>query len=155
MRSQTSFRGAMQVRRRRRGLYQAVFEPKPICDVNTTPLIDVMLVLLIMIMITLPAMSHKVPIDLPGEGMPTGTPPKIDQLEIARSGALTWNGRPVPTGALQAQIAAHLADPANPVLQLKSDGETRYERFDETLAIVKAAGVTRLGIVKNADPLGW
>jgi biopolymer transport protein ExbD len=155
MQSQKSFRGAMQARRRRRGLYQAVFEPKPICDVNTTPLIDVMLVLLIMIMITLPAMSHKVPVDLPSESASTGVPPKIDRLEIARSGALTWNGVPVPTGTLKAQLAAHLADPADPVLQLKSDGEARYERFDETLAIIKAAGVTRLGFVKNEGALDW
>ncbi len=145
----------MSVRRRRRDLYQRVFEAKPISDLNTTPLIDVMLVLLVMIIITLPAISHKIPIDLPSAGTPNGVPPPINQLDIARSGALSWNGETVPTGSLRARLATHLADPAQPVLHLKSDAETRYERFDETLAIVKAAGVTKLGFVKNTDQLGW
>ncbi len=155
MATQASFKGAMQVRRRRRNLYRAVFEPKPICDVNTTPLIDVMLVLLIMIMITLPAMSHKVPVDLPTAGAASGTPPPVDRLDIARSGAISWNGEAVPTGALRARLEAHLANPAQPVLHMQTDDETSYARFDETLAIVKAAGVIKLGFVKSDAGTDW
>jgi biopolymer transport protein ExbD len=146
---------SMSVRRRRRILYKAVFEAKPIADINTTPLIDVMLVLLIMIMITLPVMSHKIPIDLPQAGPSTDAPPPVNLLDIARSGALSWNGEPVPTGTLRTRLAAHMSDPAQPVLHLKSDDATRYERFDETLAIVKAAGVTKLGFVKNGGAMDW
>jgi len=121
----------------------------PLSGMNTTPLIDVMLVLLVMFIITIPLATHKVAVDLPSEKLGPGVPPPVRLLEIDAAGGLAWDGAPVPPAALQPRLAAMLADPAAPVLHLKTDAATRYERFDETLAVIKKAGVTRLGFVGN------
>jgi len=121
----------------------------PLSGMNTTPLIDVMLVLLVMFIITIPLATHKVAVDLPSETLGPGVPPPVHLLEIDAAGALAWDGAPVPPAGLQPRLAAMLADPAAPVLHLKTDAATRYERFDETLAVIKKAGVTRLGFVGN------
>jgi len=121
----------------------------PMSGMNTTPLIDVMLVLLVMFIITIPLATHKVAVDLPSPVPGGGVPPPVHLLEIDAAGGLAWDGAPVPPTALQPRLAAMLADPAAPVLHLKTDAATRYERFDETLAVIKKAGVTRLGFVGN------
>jgi len=121
----------------------------PMSGMNTTPLIDVMLVLLVMFIITIPLATHKVAVDMPSETLGSGVPPPVHLLEIDAAGGLAWDAAPISAAALQPRIAAMLADPAAPVLHLKTDGATRYERFDETLAVIKKAGVTRLGFVGN------
>jgi biopolymer transport protein ExbD len=150
-----SYRGAMQIHRRRRQMYKDAFQVQPMREINTTPLIDVMLVLLIMIMITLPISTHSIPIDLPAPGVATGEEPRVDRLDIARNGALRWNGLPVSMADARARLDAHVADPGNPVLHMKADELTSYDVFDRTLALVKTAGVTRLGFVDNLRKLDW
>jgi biopolymer transport protein ExbD len=120
-------------------------DTQPISDINTTPLVDVMLVLLIMFIITIPVTSHKVPVDLPQSG--GGAPPAVHRLDLDAAGRLFWNGAAVDGRELDARLAAHVADPARPVLHMNTDAETRYERFDEVLAAVRRAGVTRLGFL--------
>ena len=120
-------------------------DTQPIAEINTTPLVDVMLVLLIMFIITIPVSSHKVPVDLPQSG--DGAPPTIHRLDLDAAGRLFWDGQPVDGRALDARLAAHVADPDAPVLHMNTDAETRYERFDEVLAAVRRAGVTRLGFL--------
>jgi biopolymer transport protein ExbD len=148
-------RGALAIRRSRRRLYKANFQNRPMDEINTTPLIDVMLVLLIMIMITLPLPTHKVPVDLPQPGATNGTPPKVDLLEIQRNGALSWNGEALGQGGLTAKLRAHAADQQKPVLHIKSDPEASYERFDQTLAVIRSEGVTRLGFVDAGNATTW
>lgn len=121
----------------------------PIVAINTTPLVDVMLVLLIMFIIIIPAATHKVPLDLPQPG-PTVTPPPSHRLDIAANGALAWNGAALPAAALPARLAALAADPARPELHLNAAGEARYEQVDIILAQIHGAGITRLGFVDNA-----
>ena len=116
--------------------------------INTTPLIDLLLVLLVMLILSVPIATHKVPLDLPG-GDPPGEPPPVHRLSIAANGDYLWDGTPVSDAALAARLAAMARDPAHPVLHLAADGEARYERVDETLAVVLRAGVTRLGFVDN------
>jgi len=122
----------------------------PIAAINMTPLIDMMLVILIMVIIAIPLANHKVPVDLPTEG-PQSAPPPFHTLAIDAGGALAWDGRPLPAAALPARLAALNADPARPVLHFAAAGEARYERVDQVLADVRRAGVTRLGFIGNQE----
>jgi biopolymer transport protein ExbD len=92
-------------------------------------------------------MTHKVPIDLPRDGTSTSveTPHK---LAIDRGGALSWDGKPLGDAALPGALAALRADPAG-VLHMQTDPEARYDRFDAVLAVVKRAGIERLGFIGN------
>ena len=124
-----------------------IAEPVPFSAINITPFIDVMLVLLIVMILSIPAMTHKVPIDLPsGPGVPSVEVPH--KLAIDRVGALFWDGKPISDAALPGALAALQADPAG-VLHMQTDPDARYERFDSVLAVVKRAGVERLGFVGN------
>ncbi|HEV7660211.1 MAG TPA: biopolymer transporter ExbD [Allosphingosinicella sp.] len=122
----------------------------PIVAINTTPLVDVMLVLLIMFIIVIPAATHKVPLDLPQPGPVTAPPPPSHRLDIAADGALVWDGAALPAAALPARLAALAADPARPELNLNAAGEARYEQVDIILAQIRGAGITRLGFIDNA-----
>jgi biopolymer transport protein ExbD len=119
----------------------------PMSELNTTPLIDVMLVLLIMFIITVPVATHKVPLDLP-QGNGTPGEPVVYRLELDAAGRIRLDGALLPDAALPGRLAAISADPAGE-LHLRADGETPYDRFDRVLAAVKRAGVTRLGMVGN------
>lgn len=123
---------------------------EPMSSINTTPMIDVLLVLIVMLILTIPLMTHKVTIDLPVAGPPAADPAKPHRLEIAQSGALSWDGRTITDAELPNLLAAVVRDGDKPVLQLRTDPEARYERFDSVLATVKRANITRLGFVGDA-----
>lgn len=121
-------------------------ELQPIGAINVTPFIDVMLVLLIVMILSMPMASHKVPVDLP-QG---GTSPIDDathRLAIDKDGALFWDGAQLADAALPAKLAGLRTDAA--VLQLQTDPEARYERFDTILAAIKRANIAKLGFVGN------
>jgi biopolymer transport protein ExbD len=122
-------------------------DPVPFSGINVTPFIDVMLVLLIVMILSIPAMTHKVPIDLPN-GPPSGGVETPHKLAIDRGGALYWDGKPIGDAVLPSALAALKADPQG-VLHMQTDPEARYERFDSVLAVVKRAGIERLGFVGN------
>ena len=134
---------------RRRIAFASVAE-EPFSTVNTTPLIDVLLVLLIMFIITLPLTTHKVEVDLP-QGPPPVAPvePEIHQLALDSANRLSWDGAPISEAALRARLADFRASAPEGVLHFRAEAETRYEDFDRILADVKRAGVTRLGFVGN------
>lgn len=122
---------------------------EPIGEINTTPLIDVMLVLLIMFIITLPMTTHKVPIDLPqGPAVPQQEQVR-HRLAISADGALALDGGQVSIATLDARLAALRANP-RAELDLETSPDARYDVFAQTLAAVKRAGITRLGFVGNA-----
>ena len=123
-------------------------EAEPMMEINTTPLIDVMLVLLIMFIITVPIATHKVALDLPN-GPPSDSTPVVYRLDQDASGRLSLNGTPIGETDLAARLAAVKADPAAE-LHFRTDATTRYEDFDRVLALVKGAGITKLGLVDNA-----
>ena len=126
----------------------AIEQHEPIGSINTTPLIDVMLVLLIMFILTIPPMLNQVPMDLP-QPWPDKTLPIVqDRLAIADDGAVRLDGRVVDATGLAAALAPIRAD-RQASLVIATEGEARYERFVETLAIVKRAGITRLGFAGN------
>ena len=134
--------------RRRRIAFATVAE-EPIGTVNTTPLIDVLLVLLIMFIFTIPVMTHSVKVDLPGIGDPPLVEPETHHLALDAASRLSWDGAPIDEAALPARLAAFRAAAPDGVLHFRAEAETRYEDFDRVLADVKRAGVTRLGFVGN------
>lgn len=133
--------------RRRRPGFATIAEPPVMKDLNTTPLIDVMLVLLVMFIMVIPIQLHKVAIDLPsGTG---GVERPVHRLDITAAGAILWDGAGVSEASLPGRFGAMVRDPAEPVLHVAADGAARYEIFDRTLAAAKQAGITRLGMVGN------
>ena len=124
--------------------YRHRSEAEPFSALNITPLIDVMLVLLIMLIVTIPGATHKVPVDLPqGESPPVPRLPH--RLDITADGSLLWDGAQIADAQLPALLQAGV-DEDTP-LHVKTDEAARYERFDAVLAVVKRAGVTKLGFV--------
>ena len=125
---------------------------EPMMDINTTPLIDVMLVLLIMFIITIPIQTHAVKLDLP-VNQPNQTPPPIDPVKnkvvITAQGQILWNGNPVSPEQLRQYL--ELSQQINPIpeLHLQPEPEARYELVDEVLAITKRAHVEKMGFVGN------
>ena len=125
---------------------------EPMMEINTTPLIDVMLVLLIMIIMTIPIQSHAVKLDLP-QDQQNRTPPPIDPVKnkvvITPQGQVLWNGTPVTLTTLRQYL--DLTTTMNPVpeLHLQPDPQARYELVDEVLAVTKRAQVTAMGFVGN------
>lgn len=119
--------------------------PEPMGTMNVTPFIDVMLVLLIMLIITIPMQSHKVAVDLPSGPEATPRDDTPHRLAMDPAGTVYWDGRQVADSQLPALLAGVARNDA--ALQMQIDPATRYERFDQVLAIVKRGGVTRLGFV--------
>jgi biopolymer transport protein ExbD len=124
-------------------------EPEVMMDINTTPLIDVMLVLLIMLIITIPAQLHSVNMD-----MPVGTPParKVDpiviKIDINPMGVVIWNGTPVQSRAeLDQNLAQAYAMQPQPELHIRPQAKAKYETVAAVLASAQRIGLTKLGIV--------
>lgn len=122
-------------------------EAEPLSAMNITPLIDVLLVLLVMMILTIPMMTHKVPVDLP-QGTVDPGPMVTHRIDLDAAGRLAWDGAPIADAGLPARLAAFQREP-NAQLQIRADAAARYERFDQTLAAIKRAGVTKLGFVGN------
>ena len=124
---------------------------EPMIDMNVTPLIDVMLVLLIMFIITIPIQTHAVKIDLPQNSPPT--PNQVDpvknKVSIDPAGTIMWNGSPIDLLTLRQYLNESLKLPVEPELQFQPDAQTRYVVVDQVLAEIKRAGVTKMGFVGN------
>ena len=127
-------------------------EGEPMMEINTTPLIDVMLVLIIMLIITIPPQTHAVKLDLP-QNNPNDVPPPIDPIKnkvvVTQAGQILWNGGAVDLVQLRQFLdATQQIDPV-PELHLQPEAEARYELVDEVLAVTKKANVTKMGFVGN------
>ena len=127
-------------------------EGEPMMEINTTPLIDVMLVLIIMLIITIPPQTHAVKLDLP-QNNPNDAPPPIDPIKnkivITQPGQILWNGGAVNQVQLRQYLdATQQIDPV-PELHLQPEPLARYELVDEVLAVTKKANVTKMGFVGN------
>jgi biopolymer transport protein ExbD len=125
---------------------------EPMLDVNVTPLIDVMLVLLIMFIITIPIQTHAVKLDLP-VNQPQNTPPPINPikntLSINAQDQVLWNGAPVTMAQLRTYLDATQQMNPIPELHLQPDATARYEIVDDVLAVTKKAKVQKMGFVGN------
>ena len=127
-------------------------EGEPMIDMNVTPLIDVMLVLLIMFIITIPIQTHAVKLDLP-VNQPNQTPPPINPikntLSINAQDQVLWNGAPVTMPQLRTYLDATQQMNPIPELHLQPDATARYEIVDDVLAVTKKAKVQKMGFVGN------
>lgn len=121
----------------------------PLSEMNTTPLIDVLLVLLIMFIITIPMQTHAVKLDLPSGPVPLGPDPVKNKVTVTADGRILWNGQPVSRPGLAVELALTRRMSPEPELQLQPEPEARYQLVDEVLATTKQAGVTRMGFVGN------
>ena len=125
---------------------------EPMIDMNVTPLIDVMLVLLIMFIITIPVQTHAVKLDLP-VNQPNQPPPPIEPiknvLSINAQDQVLWNGSPVTMQQLRAYLDTTQQMNPVPELHLQPDATARYEIVDEVLAVTKKAHVQKMGFVGN------
>jgi biopolymer transport protein ExbD len=135
--------------RRARRIAFATVADQPIAALNTTPLIDVMLVLLIMFIITIPLATHAVKLDLPAIGLPPEQEPLVHRIELDAAGRISWDGSQVAAAELPGRLDTFLAAHNDGVLELRSDGGARYEDFDKLLAIVKRSGIEHLAFVGN------
>ena len=123
----------------------------PMMEINTTPLIDVMLVLLIMIIMTIPIQTHAVKIDLPQKPKDT---PIIEQTDknkvyIDPAGQIFWNSQPVDDVRLQQYLEQTKLVAIEPELHFQPDPAARYDVVDRVMAIIKRANITKLGFVGN------
>ena len=123
---------------------------EPMMEMNTTPLIDVMLVLLIMFIITIPVQTHAVKIDLPvPNDAPTNVDPEKNKITIDPAGTIAWNGTPVDLAQLAQYLEQTKALPVEPELQVQPDPYARYIVVDNVMAVIKRSGVGKLGFVGN------
>ena len=124
---------------------------QPMMEMNTTPLIDVMLVLLIMFIITIPVATHSVDIDLPS---PSETPPPLvdpvkNKIVLTPAGEILWNGEPIDQGGLVSNLQESLKLPVEPELQFEPEPLASYDLSAKVLNIIKATQVTKFGFVGN------
>ena len=125
---------------------------EPMMDINTTPLIDVMLVLLIMFIITIPLQTHAVKLDLP-QDQPNQQPPPIDPVKnkivITPQDLILWNGAPINQETLRQYLDSTQTMNPVPELHLQPEPNARYELVDQVLAVTKRARVEKMGFVGN------
>ncbi len=125
-------------------------ENEPMMDMNTTPLIDVMLVLLIMFIITIPVQTHAVKIDLPiADNSSSNVDPVKNKVMIDPAGTISWNGTPIDLAQLATYLEQTKALPVEPELQFQPDPYARYIVVDRVLAVIKRSNVGKLGFVGN------
>jgi biopolymer transport protein ExbD len=121
---------------------------QPMSEINTTPLVDVMLVLLIIFIVCAPLMTQSITVNLPKvAGAPTEEKPDAIQLAMAADGALSWNNEAVVSDGLQTLLAGIATRDPQPELNLVVDKVVQYERIAQVMADVRAAGVLKMRFV--------
>jgi len=124
-------------------------EPEVMMDINTTPLIDVMLVLLIMLIITIPAQLHTVNLDMPvSKPAAKKVDPVVVKIEVDANSVINWNGKPVTSRAeLDTKLQEAYQMQPQPELHIRSHAKAKYESVAAVLANAQRIGLTKLGIV--------
>lgn len=123
--------------------------PDPMLEINTTPLIDVLLVLIIMLIITIPLQTHAVKIDVPPPIEREWIDPLRNMIVVGEKGELRWNGTEVDRIRLTALLTYAASAPSRPEIQLKPAPRAPYGIVDEVLVLARKAKVERLGFVGN------
>ena len=133
------------------GSSSASGEPEVMMDINTTPLIDVMLVLLVMLIITIPIQLHAVNLNMPaGNPPPPPTPPEVVQLDIDFDGTVVWNGEVEPTrAAMEDKMRAAVAQPIQPEVHIRPNKLVAYRSVAAVMASAQRIGLNKIGIVGN------
>lgn len=120
-------------------------------EINTTPLIDVMLVLLIMLIITIPIQTHAVKLNMPvGNPPPPTVPPTVIQVDVDFDGTIIWNGEVIPDrGQLEEHFKEVVAQPDQPEVHLRPNKLVTYKSVAMVMATAQRLGVTKIGLVGN------
>jgi biopolymer transport protein ExbD len=125
------------------------------CDINTTPLIDVMLVLLVTLIITLPVMTHAVKLDMPDlshQPPPPPVQPEVIDLEIDFDGTVVWNGTPVPNmDTLEGYFHTYADKDPQPEIHLRPDRRAKYDVVARVLAAAQRNRMKKIGFVNTAE----
>lgn len=126
-------------------------EDSSMMDINTTPLIDVMLVLLIMFIITIPVMTHAVKLDMPrGETQPPPVPPVVINIEVDFDGTILWDGSPVPDDpTLFSYLSSAAKQDPQPEIHLRPNKRVKYDYVAKVLAASQRLGIRKIGFVGN------
>jgi biopolymer transport protein ExbD len=126
-------------------------DPDVMVDINTTPLIDVMLVLLIMLIITIPIQTHAVKLNMPvGTPPPPLVPPEVVTIEVDFDGTVIWNGRVVPDRQeLEARLRAAAEMPEQPEVHLRPNKLVKYESVAMVMASAQRLGMKKIGLIGN------
>ena len=123
-------------------------DPDVLVDINTTPLIDVMLVLLIMLIITIPIQTHAVKLNMPvGSPPPPLEPPEVVRLEVDFDGTILWNGELVDRPALDNRLRGAAAKPVQPEFHLRPNKLVTYEHVAHVMAAAQRLGVAKIGLI--------
>lgn len=121
-------------------------------EINVTPMVDVMLVLLVIFILAAPLFSHAIKLDLPTAATGASPPVAAITLSIDMAGTVYWNDVPVAAGELPARMTAAGRQQPLPELQLRADRATRYEVLAQILSLAQASGLTRIGFVTEPQP---
>ena len=127
-------------------------EDEAMCDMNTTPLIDVMLVLLIMFIITIPIQTHAVKMNMPvpSKNAPPPKPPEVIRIDVDFDGTIGWNGEIIPDRTtLESKLRVVAAQPDQPEVHLRPNKLVTYKVVAMIMASAQRLGVTKIGIVGN------
>ena len=126
---------------------------EPMMEMNTTPLIDVMLVLLIMFIITIPVATHSVDIDLPVSNNDQNDPPPVDPVKnkvvLTQDNKILWNGNEISDAQLLSLLQESLRMPVEPELQFEPEENAAYDLSVKVLNVIKGSQVTKFGFVGN------
>ena len=122
-------------------------------DINVTPLVDVLLVLLIIFMVTAPMASYEIQIDLPQQSRnpPENQkdPPPPVRIRIDDSGSIFWDNQPMPKAAVEASMILEAQRDPQPLIELETAGEAQYEKLTDVLTMAKNAGLEKIGFVET------
>jgi biopolymer transport protein ExbD len=123
-------------------------QQKPMSDINVTPMVDVMLVLLVIFIITAPLFTHAIKLDLPAaQATPAAEKPDTISVSINGQGKLFWNNEEIAAPALDVKLATAAQKKPMPEIQLRADKETRYEIIAQVMSAAQTNGLTKIGFV--------
>jgi biopolymer transport protein ExbD len=134
------------------GGFQQDGQAAPMSEINTTPLVDVMLVLLIIFIITAPLLTHAIKIDLPqATSQPNLEKPETISLSLNEAGETFWNTSPISEAELPSRLAEAAAQRPQPELHLRADRNTRYQKLAEVMTLARNAGIAKIGFVTEPE----
>ena len=130
-------------------------DDEPMMEINTTPLVDVMLVLLIVFMITIPVITHTVPLDLPHvRNLATQTKPENVNISINKEGQIFWNLSLVTNAELLERLKGAAVQKPQPEVHVRADQMTRYEKVGTVILTAQRAGIQKVGFITEPGPTG-